>query len=81
MGTITILIISIIIFTKSIFIKVPASNFINKGVRKGAAMVAIAVTITDNTKLALAKYTITLDAKPLEQDPIKMMPAAISGSK
>jgi len=68
-------------FKKFIFIKVPANNFISSGVKKGAAIVAIAVTITLNTKFALARYTITFDARPLEQDPIKIIPAAISGSK
>ena len=55
--------------------------FISKGVQKGATRVAIAVTITDNTRLALARYTITFDASPLLQLPIKIIPAAISASK
>ena len=62
-------------------IDVPASNFMSKGVIKGAINVAIAVTATESTKFALAMYTITLEANPLEQEPIKMIPAAISVSK
>ena len=34
-----------------------------------------------NGKLAFARYTITLLARPLLQLPIKIMPAAIAGSK
>ena len=78
-GTITILMISIIISTNFTSINVPASIFINNGVRNGATNVAIAVTMTDNTRLALARYTMTFDASPLLQLPIKMIPAAISG--
>src|SRR6187401_1925127 len=81
MGTSTIFTISIIISINFISIKVPASVFINSGVIKGAINVAIAVTITDKTRLALARYTITLLASPLLQLPIKIIPAAISGSK
>ena len=33
----------------------------------------------DKGKLALAMYDITFDARPLEQEPISTMPAAISG--
>ena len=57
------------------------SGACKKGVSKGANRVDMAVTVTDKTRLALAMYTITLEARPLEQDAIKIMPAAISGSK
>src|SRR5690606_40675648 len=81
MGTIIILTISIAISIKLTSTIVPAYTFIMKGVIIGATIVVTAVTVTDSTKLAFAIYAITFDANPLEQQPIKMTPAAISGSK
>src|SRR5690606_25657943 len=49
----------------SISMNSPASNFINKGVTKGAIKVAMEVIVSDNARLALAKYAITLEAIPL----------------
>ena len=66
---------------QAIEIEALAKIFISNGVNKGATNVAMAVTITLSTKFAFAKYTITLLANPLLQLPIKIMPAAISGSK
>ena len=48
---------------------------------KGAAIVAIAVSVTDKGTFALAIYDITLEAKPLGAQPIRITPAAISGGK
>ena len=62
-------------------INVPASEFINKGVIKGAIKVEMVVRVIDNATLALAKYAITLDAKPPGHEPIKIIPAAISVGK
>lgn len=81
MGKIMILRISIIILKKSTSIKAPPNNFINKGVKIGANNVAQEVMVSDKATLALAIYAITLDAKPLGEDPIKITPAAISGGK
>jgi hypothetical protein len=64
-----------------ILISVPASIFIKNGVSNGASNVDIAVTVTERIRFARAIYTITFDASPLEQEPIKIIPAAISGSK
>ena len=62
-------------------INVLASEFINKGVIKGEIKVEMLVSVIDNTTLALAKYSITFDAKPPGHEPIKIIPAAISGGK
>ena len=40
---------------KSIGTKAPAKYFINKGVMKGATMVATAVRVTESATLALAR--------------------------
>ncbi len=58
-----------------------ASSFIHNGVINGASIVVTAVTVTDSPRFARAMYAITFDARPLDVDPIKMIPAAISGSK
>ena len=66
---------------KSIGTKAPAKYFINSGVIKGATTVATAVSVTERAILALAKYAITLEAKPLGEEPIRTTPAAISAGK
>ena len=75
----TIFTILNIIAQKSIGTKAPAKNSISRGVIKGAMTVATAVRVTDSATFALAKYAITLDAKPLGEEPINTTPAAISG--
>ena len=47
----------------------------------GAIIVVTAVTVTDSARFDFAIYAMTLEANPLEHEPIKMIPAAISGSK
>ena len=74
----TILMILSIIFIKSIGTYCPASNFISRGVRTGASNVATAVNVTDSARFALAINDITLDARPLGEEPIRIIPAAIS---
>ena len=53
----------------------------SKGVNRGASMVDMAVIVTDKARFAFARYEITLDAIPLGEQPIKIIPAAISGGK
>jgi len=60
---------------KSIGTNEPARVFIKNGVIIGANNVATAVSVTERAILAFARYAITLDAKPLGDDPIKIMPA------
>ena len=59
----------------------PASSVIHSGVMMGAIIVVTAVTVTDSARLDLAMNAMTFDASPLEHEPIKIIPAAISGSK
>ena len=47
----------------------------------GASRVAIVVIVMESATLALAMSAITLEAKPLGEDPMRMTPAAISGGK
>ncbi len=47
----------------------------------GAKSVANEVMVIDKATLALAIYDITLEAKPLGEQPTKITPAAISGGK
>ena len=54
MGTITILMISIIRLKKLTSTSVPASFFIRNGVIIGATIVVIAVTVTERTRFDLA---------------------------
>ena len=44
-------------------------------------MVDIVVTETDKARFALARYDMTLEARPLGQQPTRMIPAAISLGK
>ena len=81
MGRIIIFTILHIIANTSISMNSPAKNFINNGVTKGAIKVAIEVMVIDKAKFALAKYAITFEATPLGEQPIKTIPAAISGGK
>ena len=76
-----ILKISHIIFITSISISSPAKSFINSGVTKGAINVVIEVIVMDNARFAFARYDITLEARPLGEHPIKIIPAAISAGK
>ena len=71
----------VIIARKSIGTKEPANVFIKNGVIIGANNVATAVSVTERAIFAFARYAITLDANPLGDDPIKIMPAAISYGK
>ena len=64
---------------KSIGTNAPASNFIKSGVIIGADNVATAVSVTERARFALARYAITFEAKPLGEEPIKTIPAEISG--
>ena len=80
-GKITILKIPNIMIQKSTSINSPANVFIRNGVNSGESKVAKAVKVTDNARFALAKNDITLDAKPLGEDPTSIIPAAISGGK
>ena len=66
-------------FQKSMGTYCFASKLIKVGVTRGASKVAMAVRVTDNARLALAMKDITFDAKPLGEEPTKMIPAAISG--
>ena len=45
----------------------------------GAVTVPIAVSVSESGRLASAMYDITLEARPLEQAPMRTTPAAISG--
>ena len=81
MGRIIIFTMLHIIVNTLISMNSPARNFISNGVTKGAIKVAIEVMVIDNAKLALAKYAITFEATPLGEQPIKTIPAAISGGK
>ena len=58
-----------------------ARSFINRGVSNGANKVAIAVRVSDKAKFDLEMNDITLEAKPLGEQPTKMIPAAISGGR
>ena len=42
-------------------------------------MVVTAVTVTESARLDLAMKAITFEASPLEQEPMRITPAAISG--
>ena len=66
---------------RSISINWPAKFFINKGVKIGAIMVATEVKVSESATLALAKYDMTLDAKPQGIQATKIIPAEISGGK
>ncbi len=46
---------------------------------KGASKVDTAVKVNDNARFAPEIYAMTLDAKPLGEQPTKIIPAAISG--
>src|SRR5690606_31654271 len=48
-------------------------------VTKGANKVVTEVTVMESARFALARNAITLDAIPLGEQPIKIIPAAISG--
>ena len=45
----------------------------------GAIIVVMAVTVTDSARLDFAMNAITFEASPLEHEPMRMTPAAISG--
>ena len=66
---------------RSISINWPAKFFINKGVKIGAIKVATEVNVNESATLALAKYDMTLDARPQGIQATKMIPAEISGGK
>ena len=59
----------------------PARYFISSGVIKGASKVAQVVMVIESGTFALAISAITLEAKPLGEQPIRITPAAISGGK
>ena len=59
----------------------PAIDFIKRGVSKGASRVVQDVRVMESAKLARAKKAITLEATPLGEQPTRMMPAAIAGSR
>ena len=80
MGTTTRLIIETIMSTKGIGISRPAKIFIASGVIRGAIRVEQAVMVTERATLPRARYTMTFDATPPEHEPIKITPAATSGS-
>ena len=52
-----------------------------KGVSNGAKIVDTAVNVSESARLAPEIYAITFDARPLGEQPTKMIPAAISGGK
>src|SRR5687768_9907529 len=78
-GMITILVISHIISNTLISTNAPASSFINNGVTNGAIIVDTAVMVMDNARFAFARYDITFDAMPFGEQPMRIIPAAISG--
>ena len=53
----------------------------SNGVKIGATSVDTAVTVTESAKLAFARKHITLEARPLGQQPTRMIPAATSSGK
>ncbi len=77
----TSLIISNDILATSTVMSLPASSFMSKGVISGARAVEAAVTVTDSARLPRAKYVSTFEANPLEQLPMRITPALISGGK
>ena len=81
MGKMTIFKMSNIIDQKLISMSCPANNFINAGVKSGAKSVAHDVIAMDKGTFAFAMYAITLEAKPLGEQPINKIPAEISGGK
>src|ERR1035437_375097 len=81
MGRIIIFRISSIMLQNFTSIYCPPSHFISKGVTRGESSVEIAPIVTANARLALARNDITFDANPLGTQPIKMIPAEISGGK
>ena len=80
-GMITILVMSHIMLSTSIFMNAPPKSFMSSGVKNGASMVDTAVMVIDNAKFALARKEITFEAIPFGEQPIRMIPAAISGGK
>ena len=80
-GRIIIFRISSIMLQKLTSIYCPPSIFIRNGVTKGEINVEIAPMVTAKTRLACAMYDITLEANPLGTQPIRIIPAAISGGK
>jgi hypothetical protein len=80
-GMIIIFEMSHIMLSTLISINAPANNFINNGVTNGANKVVMEVMVMERARLAFAKYDITLEASPLGEQPIKIIPAAISAEK
>ncbi len=76
----TMLMIDSTIAQKSISIKRPARDSMSNGVISGASSVEQAVMVTESATLPRAKNAMTFDATPPEQEPIRMIPAATSGS-
>src|SRR5262249_13705940 len=77
-GTMTMLNTSIIIANAPMGTNLAASTFIRKGVMNGETSVEQAVTVTASATLPRARYTITLEATPLETEPMSTTPAATS---
>ena len=70
-----------IIAIKSIGTSFPASVFIRKGVITGDTSVEQEVIVTDRATLPPAIKVIRFEATPPGHDPMRMTPAATSGSK
>ena len=70
-----------IMATKSIGTRRPASTFIRNGVARGDTNVEQEVIVTESATLPRARYVIRFEATPPGQEPIRITPAATSGSK
>ena len=57
-------------------ILLPINKVLNKGVKTMAAMVDIAVMVTDNGRFAFARYVTTFDAVPPGQQDTIIIPTA-----